>query len=69
MIFNIAPTDITHRAPARRKVAADDHELFMQQQTRNAEAYARKIKDVCLGVVLGVEIATNTQVYLVGNNI
>ncbi|CAK9068960.1 unnamed protein product [Durusdinium trenchii] len=29
-----------------RKVAADDHELFMQQQTRNAEAYARKIKDV-----------------------
>lgn len=28
------------------KVAADDHELFMQQQTRNAEAYARKIKDV-----------------------
>lgn len=33
----------------RRKVAADDHELFMQQQTRNAEAYARKIKDVRLG--------------------
>ncbi len=31
-----------------RKVAADDHELFMQQQTRNAEAYARKIKDVWL---------------------
>ena len=31
-----------------RKVAADDHELFMQQQTRNAEAYARKIKDVFL---------------------
>ena len=29
-----------------RKVAADDHDLFMQQQTRNAEAYARKIKDV-----------------------
>mmetsp|Transcript_33902 Transcript_33902/g.81275 ORF Transcript_33902/g.81275 Transcript_33902/m.81275 type:complete len:664 (-) Transcript_33902:48-2039(-) len=28
------------------KVAADDHDLFMQQQTRNAEAYARKIKDV-----------------------
>ncbi|CAE7605531.1 unnamed protein product [Symbiodinium natans] len=28
------------------KLAADDHDLFMQQQTRAAEAYTRKIKDV-----------------------
>ena len=53
-----------HRWRSTRKVAADDHELFMQQQTRNAEAYARKIKDVWLGLILDQALAAQAECQL-----
>ena len=40
-----------------RKLAADDNDLFLQQQTRAAEAYTRKIKDVLLSCIVHLPIS------------